>query len=46
VIMPQGQAIELARELEQVAIFWFDGRRFWIVGVLVEADPIELPRNS
>jgi uncharacterized protein DUF3293 len=46
VVMPQEKAIELARELEQIAIFWFDGKRFWIVGVLVETDPIELPRNS
>ena len=46
VLMPQEKAIELARELEQVAIFWFDGRRFWIIGVLVDADPVELPRNS
>jgi Protein of unknown function (DUF3293) len=46
VTMPQGKAIVLARELEQVAIFWFDGNRFWIVGALVEADPLMLPRNS
>ena len=46
VVMPQEKAIELARELEQVAIFWFDGRRFWIIGVLVDADPLMLPRNS
>lgn len=46
VIMPQGKAIELASELEQVAIFWFDGRRFWIVGALVETDALMLPRSS
>ena len=46
VLMPQGKAIELARELEQVAIFWFDGRRFWIVGALAESDPLMLPRSS
>jgi hypothetical protein len=46
VLMPQEKAIELARELEQVAIFWFDGRRFWILGVLVETDPLMLPRSS
>jgi uncharacterized protein DUF3293 len=44
VVMPQQKAIALARELEQVAIFWFDGRRFWILGALVEADPLMLPR--
>jgi hypothetical protein len=44
--MPQDKAIELARQLEQVAIFWFDGRRFWILGALVESDPLMLPRSS
>jgi len=46
VIMKQDEAIELARQLEQVAIFWFDGSRFWILGVIVEADPLMLPRSS
>ncbi|HEY3112977.1 MAG TPA: DUF3293 domain-containing protein [Gemmatimonadaceae bacterium] len=46
VVMPQEKAIELARELEQLAIFWFDGNQFWILGAVVETDPIELPRNS
>jgi Protein of unknown function (DUF3293) len=46
VVMSQQKAIELARELEQVAIFWFDGKLFWILGVIVEADPIMLPRSS
>ena len=46
VVMPQEKAIDLAREMEQVAIFWFDGTRFWILGVVVETDPLILPRNS
>jgi hypothetical protein len=46
VVMPQEKAIDLARELEQVAIFWFDGNRFWILGAVVEADPLMLPRSS
>jgi hypothetical protein len=46
VVIPQEKAIALARELEQVAIFWFDGKRFWIIGALMEADPLMLPRNS
>jgi hypothetical protein len=46
VVMPQDKALDLARELEQVAIFWFDGARFWILGALVETDPLMLPRNS
>ncbi len=46
VIMPQDKAIDLARELEQVAIFWFDGSRFWILGALAETDALMLPRSS
>ncbi|MDP9205169.1 MAG: DUF3293 domain-containing protein [Gemmatimonadota bacterium] len=46
VVMPKDEAIDLARELEQVAIFWFDGQRFWILGALVETDPLMLPRSS
>jgi hypothetical protein len=46
VLMPQNDAIALAKELEQVAIFWFDGARFWIVGAMVETDPLMLPRSS
>jgi hypothetical protein len=46
VLMPEDKAIDLAREMEQVAIFWFDGRRFWILGALVETDPLMLPRSS
>jgi hypothetical protein len=46
VVMPQEEALDLAREMEQVAIFWFDGARFWILGALAEADPLMLPRSS
>jgi hypothetical protein len=46
VVMPQKQALDLACEFEQVAIFWFDGHRFWILGALAETDPMILPRNS
>jgi hypothetical protein len=46
VVMPQEKALDLAREMEQVAIFWFDGKHFWILGALVETDPLMLPRSS
>jgi len=26
-----------------MALFWFDGRRFLLVGALVEAEPVSLP---
>ncbi len=46
VIMPQEKALDLARDMQQVAIFWFDGNRFWILGALAETDPLMLPRSS
>jgi hypothetical protein len=46
VVMPQREAIALATQLEQVAIFWFDGERFWILGAYVDLDPLMLPRSS
>jgi Protein of unknown function (DUF3293) len=46
VVMPQPEAIALAQELGQVAIFWFDGQRFWVLGAIVDSDPLMLPRNS
>ena len=46
VTMPREEALDLAREMRQVAIFWFDGKLFWILGALVETDPLLLPRSS
>lgn len=46
ITMPQQKALDLAREMQQVAIFWFDGKRFWVLGALVETDPLMLPRSS
>jgi hypothetical protein len=46
VVMPQQEALDLARDLDQVAIFWFDGDRFWILGAILETDPLMLPRSS
>jgi hypothetical protein len=44
--MPRDDAVKLATEFEQVAIFWFDGERFWIIGALMDTDPVMLPRSS
>ena len=46
VVMSQEKALHLARGMEQVAIFWFDGKRFWILGALADTDPLMLPRSS
>lgn len=40
------EALALARLYEQVAIFWYDGKRFWIVGTVADTEPIPLPRSA
>lgn len=37
------RAIAVAKRFEQIAIFWFDGNQFWIVGVLTPVAPMKLP---
>ncbi len=41
---PLEPSIELARDFGQVAIFWFDGSRFWIESVIRTVPAILLPR--
>jgi hypothetical protein len=36
-------ALEMARRYRQLAIFWFDGRDFWLVGALADRPPMRLP---
>lgn len=43
-LMEREQATLLAREFQQVAIFWFDGEKFWIAGALAAGDSVMLPR--
>ena len=33
-----------AKAFDQSAFFWFDGDAFWVVGALVNAPPLRLPR--
>jgi hypothetical protein len=44
--MAKEDAVSVAVEFDQVAIFWFDGSQFWIVGALLPTDPVMLPRSS
>lgn len=37
------QATLLAKKYRQAAFFWFDGRQFLIVSILLQADPVSLP---
>ena len=46
VAMRQEDAVALAKELQQIAIFWFDGQRFWVLGALIDTDALMLPRSS
>jgi len=43
--MPKSKAVRVASEFEQMAIFWYDGGRFWIVGALAISEPRVLPEN-
>ena len=43
IMTTRDRAIAIAERFEQVAIFWFDGDHFWIVGVLTPAAPMRLP---
>lgn len=46
IVMPRADAVALARELDQLAIFWYDGERFWLVPVAIEEDPQPLPPDT
>ncbi len=37
------KAVALARAWEQSALFWFDGKRFWLVPALAPGDAVPLP---
>lgn len=41
--LPQDEAIALARRHEQLAIFWFDGSRFWIIPATASTPATPLP---
>ena len=45
-VMPQRDAVELARRLDQLALFWFDGRDFWLLPAEADAEPERLPRDT
>ena len=46
IVMPRPDAMALARELDQLAIFWYDGERFWLVPVAIDEEPQPLPPES
>src|SRR5688572_14771834 len=42
--MPREDAVALAKRLRQLAIFWFDGRDFWLDGAVLDRPSERLPR--
>lgn len=42
-ILERDAAVELARRYRQLAIFWFDGRQFWLVAALADKPAERLP---
>jgi uncharacterized protein DUF3293 len=46
IALGRSDAAAFARELEQLALYWFDGKAFWIDGVLAERAPQRLPSKS
>jgi Protein of unknown function (DUF3293) len=45
VLLPRDQAVMLARRFGQLAIFWFDGRSFSLIGAVARKQPVKLPRS-
>jgi len=45
VVLPREQAVMLARRFGQLAIFWFDGRAFSLVGAVARKPSEKLPKR-
>ena len=45
VVLPREQAVMLARRFGQLAIFWFDGRAFSLVGAVARNPSEKLPKR-
>jgi Protein of unknown function (DUF3293) len=45
VVLPKEQAVMLARRFGQLAIFWFDGRAFSLVGAVARNPTEKLPKR-
>ena len=43
--LPRDEATALARRLEQLALFWYDGGDFWLMPAAIGADPERLPKT-
>ena len=45
-MMPQAAAVALAKRLDQLALFWYDGETFWLLPADTDAEPERLPRGE
>ena len=43
IVADREECIALARDLDQLAIFWYDGHHFWLYPAEIEETPIRLP---
>jgi hypothetical protein len=43
VLMPRDEATRMAERFEQLALFWFDGRDFWLLAARLDEPPRRLP---
>lgn len=46
IAVDQATAVGIAKKYQQMAIFWYDGEAVWLIGAMVESDPIRLPRTA
>jgi hypothetical protein len=45
-LAPRGDAVALARDYAQLALFWFDGSRFWLLPADADKTPEPLPLDG
>lgn len=45
VSLARNEATALARQLQQLALFWYDGRDFWLMPAAIGEEPERLPRS-
>jgi hypothetical protein len=44
-VLDEREARELAKRLDQLALFWFDGAAFWLLPAAANENPEQLPRG-
>jgi len=45
-MMPRRDAVSLAKRLDQLALFWYDRRDFWLLPAEADAEAERLPREN